>query len=185
MVGFMEVGGQDVWEGASLILTMLTCWPQNWVGLDSVHPFSIWEDPSWCQGYNQAHSLWKQSPQREGTSDWEMDTQRNLTDTSGQYQLGGSWLLILPFIKAFRNTHWRAARLKGNIIFGSHTFCFRRKWYSRKTYKGWKTANIMTLKTGEKFHTESFTSSERESVKIIIRVMMETCCNQEIEICSI
>lgn len=42
----------------------------------------------------------------------------------------------------------------------------------------------MTLKTGDKFHTEIFTSSERKSVKIIIRVMIETCCNQETEICS-
>lgn len=43
----------------------------------------------------------------------------------------------------------------------------------------------MALKAEEKFHTENFISSERKSVKIIIRVMIETCCNQEIEICSI
>lgn len=43
----------------------------------------------------------------------------------------------------------------------------------------------MTLKTGDKFHTEIFTSSERKSVKIIIRVMIETCCHQETEICSV
>lgn len=58
------------------------------------------------------------------------------------------------------------------------------KWCSRKTYKDSKTANIMTLKTGDKFHTGIFTSSERKRVKIIIRVMIETCCNQETEICS-
>lgn len=53
----------------------------------------------------------------------------------------------------------------------------------RPTKKG-KTANIMTLKTGEKFHTEILTSSERKSVKIMIRVMKAMCCNQETEICS-
>lgn len=100
------------------------------------------------------------------------------------YQLGVPWLLKLLFIKASSHTHWRATRLKGKIIFGSRTSCFRGKECSRKTYKDRKTANIMALKTGEKFHTEIFTSSERKRVKLIIRVMIETCCHQQTEICS-
>lgn len=94
-------------------------------------------------------------------------------------QLGMPWLLMSSFIKASSNTHWRPTRLKGKIIFGFHTSCFRRKQCSGKTYEGRKTANTMTLKTGAKFHTEIFTSSKRKSVKIIIRVMIETCQNRK------
>lgn len=101
------------------------------------------------------------------------------------YQLGMPWHLRLFFIKASSNTCWSATtRQKGKLIFGAHIACGRRKRCSRKTSKDQETVNIMTLKTGEKFHTAIFTSSERKCVKIIIRMMIATCCNQEIEICS-